>query len=74
MGKCLLVSKKVMSIQLSKNNALQGLALNVLIYLIIPSKKKNSSNNKKPKKTQDYKHKKTQLLHLLYIAFGIMMV
>jgi len=29
-----------MSIQLSKNNALQGVALNALIYPIIPSMKK----------------------------------
>jgi hypothetical protein len=40
MGKGLLVSKRVMSIQLSKNNGLQGVALNALIYPIIPNKKK----------------------------------
>jgi hypothetical protein len=39
----------VISIQLSKNNALQGAASNALILPIIPSKKKNSSKKKKPK-------------------------
>jgi hypothetical protein len=71
-GKGLLVSKRVMSIQLSKNYVLQGVVLNVLIYPII-ARKKNTSKNKKPKATQDCKHKKTQLLHLLCIAFGIVM-
>jgi hypothetical protein len=42
MGKGLLVSKRVMSIQLSKNNGLQGVALNALIYPIIPNKKKKT--------------------------------
>jgi hypothetical protein len=50
MGKGLLISKRVIFIQLSKNNALQGIALNALILLIIPSKKNNSSNNKKSKR------------------------
>jgi hypothetical protein len=53
MGKGLIVSKRVMSIQLSKNNALQGMALNVLIYPIIPSKKTRTRQTtktlKKPK-------------------------
>ncbi len=40
MVKGLLVSKRVISIQFSKNNVLQGMALNALIYPIIPSKKK----------------------------------
>jgi hypothetical protein len=50
MGKGLLISKRVISIQLFGNNALQGTASNALTCLIIPNKKKNSSNNKKPKK------------------------
>jgi hypothetical protein len=73
MGKGLLLSKRVMSIQLSRNNVVQGMALNALIYPIILSKKNKSSNNKKPRKNQDYKHKKTQLLHLFCIAFGVTM-
>jgi hypothetical protein len=40
MGKGLLISKRVISIQLSKNNALQGTTSNALILPIIPSKKK----------------------------------
>jgi hypothetical protein len=39
MGKGLLISKRVISIQLSKNNVLQGVASHALIYPIIPSKK-----------------------------------
>jgi len=46
MGKGLFI-KKVISIQLSKNNALQGVVSNALILLIILSEKKNSSNNKR---------------------------
>jgi hypothetical protein len=50
MGKSLFIGKRVISIQLSRNNALQGTTSNALTCLIIPNKK-NSSNNKKPKKT-----------------------
>jgi len=46
MGKGLFI-KKVISIQLSKNNALQGVVSNAWILPIIARKKINSSNNKK---------------------------
>jgi len=59
MGKGLLISKRLFSIQLSKNNALQGMASNAFTCPIITSKKIKSSNNKKPKR--------------LCIAFGIAM-
>jgi hypothetical protein len=58
MGKGLLVSKNVISIQFSRDNLLQGMTLNALIRLIIPSNKNNSSNNKKPKRNKKCKHKK----------------
>jgi hypothetical protein len=41
MGKGLLISKRVISIQLSKNNVLQGVISNALIHPIILSKEKN---------------------------------
>jgi hypothetical protein len=66
MDKGLFISKRVISIQLSKNNALQGVASNAFILPIIPSKKKKSSNNKKPKRNQDCKHKKKK--YYIYFA------
>jgi hypothetical protein len=66
MGKGLFISKRVISIQLSKNIALQRVPSNAFILPIIPSKKKNSSNNKKPKRNQDCKHKKNN--YYIYFA------
>jgi hypothetical protein len=57
MGKGLLVSKKVVSIQFCRNNRLQGNTLNALICSIILNN--NSSNNKKPKRKKKCEQKKT---------------
>jgi hypothetical protein len=46
MGKGLFISKKLISIQLSKINALQGTASNAFTCPIIPSKKKNHQTTK----------------------------
>jgi len=64
MGKGLIIGKRVISIQLSKNNALQDTASNALTCLIIPNKKKNSSNKKKPKKLVQTQEKSIIILTL----------
>jgi hypothetical protein len=52
MGKGSFIGKKVLSIQFSKDNMLQGATLNALIYPIILSNKNNSLNNKKTKRNE----------------------
>jgi hypothetical protein len=49
MGKGLLIGKRVISIQFTKNNTLQGAVLNALIHFIVLSTINNNSSNDKKK-------------------------
>lgn len=50
MGKDLLVGRRVISIQFTKDNSLQGVVLNALMCLIIPSTANNIKTKRNKKK------------------------
>ncbi len=73
MAKGLLISKRVISIQLSRNNALQGAISNALIHLTIFNKKWMSSNNRKLKQLMQTEGKPTITFtpHSFWHCYGL---